>query len=398
VFVLNQGDPYPGWRAVFPTVGSLLVILAGRESRVANLALANTPFVFTGIISYPLYLWHWPLLVFCTSFKFASLTLLERGGVVFCSFVLAWLTYAFVEKPIRFGYLTSKRIVMLGSGMAAAALAGLLIVAANGLESRFPKELQALSRYSVPSAWRHHQCLLDLVGNETIFAESCIEVGRPLLAVWGDSTAAALMPGLRDMQREGLALAQFTASNCGPESNAFTSSACRQNNKAVLAMIEHIRPDLVLLHSSGALNSDTFGGWKETIAALHRAKIRMIVLGPVPAWKRGLAGQMLNYFIKHRSLLPQRSNQLVDNLWDETSAQAFFAGQQVEYISAWNFFCNRDGCLTRLGDAGAMTAIDRHHLSEEASIFLIRSIADKLSGSTGSETIAFPETQHRWVR
>jgi hypothetical protein len=299
---------------------------------------------------------------------------------VLVSFGLAWLTYEFVEKPIRRGRFSSKQIPRLAAAMGMAALAGLVVVSAKGFEKRFPVESVALSSEQ-PTAWRLHQCLLDLTADESTFGEACIETKRPLFAVWGDSTAAALMPGLRDLQQtgEGVGLAQFTSSNCAPASNALTSLACRQVNKTVLQTIRRIRPDLVLLHASAPLNGDTMGGWKETIAGLRHIQVpRVIVIGPVPAWKRGLPGQMLHFYITRRSLLPQRSSEFVYDIWDEKTAKRFFSAEGVEYVSAWNIFCNANGCLTRLSENGATTTIDHHHLTEEGSTFLIRSISDLL--------------------
>jgi peptidoglycan/LPS O-acetylase OafA/YrhL len=386
VFALNQSEAFPGWRALFPVMGAALVISGGR-SRVGSIILANSFFVLIGLVSYPLYLWHWPLLVLYTAFKFAPPTLVECGLVVLVSFGLAWLTYEFVEKPIRSGRFHLKQIPRLTVAMGVAAIAGVVIVLANGFENRFPIEALAFSRKQ-PTAWRLHQCLLDLTAGETTFGEGCIETKRPLFAVWGDSTAAALMPGLRDIQQtgDGIGLAQLTSSNCAPASNASTPVGCRQVNKAVLQTLRRIRPDLVLLHASGPLNDETMGGWKETIAGLKLMQApRVVVIGPVPAWKRGLPGQMLHFYITHRSLLPQRSSEFVYDIWDEKAAKAFFSAEGVEYVSAWDILCNADGCLARLSENGAITTIDRHHLTEEGSIFLIRSISNRLFASPAVE-------------
>ena len=69
---------------------------------ICRVVLASPPLVWIGLISYPLYLWHWPLLVFGATIKFAPLTLLERELMLILSVLLAWATYRFIEKPIRF--------------------------------------------------------------------------------------------------------------------------------------------------------------------------------------------------------------------------------------------------------------------------------------------------------
>ncbi len=100
IYLLEGNDPYPGWRALLPTVGSFFLIAAGPVSGIGKL-LGSRGLVFIGLISYPLYLWHWPLLAFARiilddpSFQ-------VRCGLLVLAFVLAWGTYEFVEKPVRF--------------------------------------------------------------------------------------------------------------------------------------------------------------------------------------------------------------------------------------------------------------------------------------------------------
>jgi peptidoglycan/LPS O-acetylase OafA/YrhL len=140
-FLVDQQSPYPGWLALVPTIGASLIIWGGANSRVASSTLSARAFVFVGLISYPLYLWHWPLLVFSTAYKFAPLTPLEVGLTVAASFILAWLTYELVEKTFRVGRMSRAKIATLGTGMMFVAVAGFVIIEGQGFETRFPKEL-----------------------------------------------------------------------------------------------------------------------------------------------------------------------------------------------------------------------------------------------------------------
>src|SRR5476649_797181 len=103
---------FPGWWTTLPVAGAALVIASGPDTIVSRWVLASPPMVFVGKISYPLYLWHWPLLAFtwiaCGSFPPAYLI----DVMVAASFVLAWLTYEFVEKPARFR-LSARRVIGL---------------------------------------------------------------------------------------------------------------------------------------------------------------------------------------------------------------------------------------------------------------------------------------------
>jgi peptidoglycan/LPS O-acetylase OafA/YrhL len=370
--LFDQSAQYPGWRAAVPVAGAALVVAAGAQSRLAAFALSNRAAVFTGLISYPLYLWHWPILVLAAAAKFMPLTPLERGAAVAIAYALAAATFRFVELPIRSKRATPARIAPLAAGLAATAIAGAVIVKADGFAHRFPSDLVAANTER-PASWRVNECLLDLT-QQTQFAEGCIERRRPLVAVWGDSTAGALMPGLRQLQaKTPFGLAQLTASSCQPLLSSGSSPACEANNRQVLELIKTARPDVVLLAGFGPLDETTKDGWTATVAALKVVAARVIVIGPAPLWKRGLPEQFLSYYITHRDRLPERSSAQVKNLWDDRVSGEFFAQQGVEYVSAWGRLCTSDGCLTRT-DAHTLSALDGVHLSESASVFLINSI------------------------
>jgi peptidoglycan/LPS O-acetylase OafA/YrhL len=362
--VLNSKSAFPGWWAVLPVAGSTLLLSAPAAWGCRHL-LASPPFVRIGLISYPLYLWHWPLLVFFGIIKFAPLTLLDRGLVVGLSFALAWLTYRFIEIPFRFGRPVPLRIVSLCSGLALVAAAGVVIVEGRGFDFRLPPEIREMTDVRTDSSkWRLHECLLDL-GRETSFADGCVDRGRrPLVFVWGDSTAGALLPGLRKAQETNdFGIAQFTTSSCVPALNTDVAGVpnCRAINDKILSIARDIQPDVVLLHSTWDRYLD---GVAETVGALKKhTKARVIVLGSVPWWKRGLPNEVLRYFMLHHRLIPERSD-----LAAADSSGARLREKQVplgaEFISIWDTMCNTDGCLARIGDtAKDISASDQVHLT-----------------------------------
>jgi peptidoglycan/LPS O-acetylase OafA/YrhL len=92
--------PFPGWWALVPTLGSLVLIAAGPQAAVNRHVLARRPLVFLGLLSYPLYVWHWPLLSLARIVDPAP-SLATRVALVLLAFGLAWLTFQFVERPTR---------------------------------------------------------------------------------------------------------------------------------------------------------------------------------------------------------------------------------------------------------------------------------------------------------
>jgi peptidoglycan/LPS O-acetylase OafA/YrhL len=381
--LLDTNSAFPGWWAVLPVLGGALLLSAPHAWGCRHV-LANPVMVWIGLISYPLYLWHWPLLVFLALIKFAPLTLLERGLIVGLSIALAWATYRFVEIPFRFGRPSPAKLLGLGGGMALIALAGAVVVENGGFDFRLPDEIRGMTQVTTQSSqWRVHQCLIDL-SRETSFADSCVDRGRrPLILVWGDSTAGALMPGLRKAQEgRGFGIAQFTSNSCIPALNTDVAGTpnCRAINDKVLSLARELKPDIVLLHSTWDRYLEGMGA---TVAALkQQTNARVVVLGSVPWWKRGLPNEVLRYFMLHHRLIPQRSGRA------EADGSAAKLRDKVvpvgaEFISVWDAMCNADGCLTRIGEtAGDISATDQVHLSEKGSVFLIQSIIERILGGT----------------
>lgn len=101
VVLVNQTRMFPGWWAFLPTAGTALLIAAGPGAFINRKLLSNRLLVFIGLLSFPLYLWHWPLLTLlrivngeATSTQSLILVLLLAG-------VLSWISYAFIETPFR---------------------------------------------------------------------------------------------------------------------------------------------------------------------------------------------------------------------------------------------------------------------------------------------------------
>ncbi len=189
--ILDTHRAFPGWWAVLPVAGSAL-LLSAPEAWFCSTLLSSRPMVWIGLISYPLYLWHWPLLAFFAIIKFEPLMLPERELVLLASALLAGgLTYRLVELPMRFGRPSPLKIAGLCIGMGMMAVAGGVIFANSGFDFRLPPEIRAMA--NVPeqaSQWRVHECLLDL-SHEMSFADSCVDRDRrPLVLVWGDPRQA----------------------------------------------------------------------------------------------------------------------------------------------------------------------------------------------------------------
>ena len=92
---------YPGFRAAAPVIGTLMVIAAGPQSLIAKHVLGNRLFVYVGLISYPLYLWHWPLLSFWSIVEPGDDTVSVKVTLILACFALSILTYHVLERHLR---------------------------------------------------------------------------------------------------------------------------------------------------------------------------------------------------------------------------------------------------------------------------------------------------------
>jgi peptidoglycan/LPS O-acetylase OafA/YrhL len=386
--LLSSHSAFPGWWAILPVAGAALLISAP-GAWICRVVLASPPMVWIGLISYPLYLWHWPLLVFGVAIKFAPLTLLERELALIASVLLSWATYRFIERPIRFGRPSPRKVVGLCAAMVLIGVAGGAIVWGNGFDFRLPAEIRAMA--SVPTQskrWRIHECMLDL-SVETNFAADCADRDRrPLVLVWGDSTAGALIPGLRKAQEtRNFGIAQFTSSSCIPalKADIADNPNCRAMNDKVLALARELQPDVVLLHGTWEKHLDNVA---ETVAALkQQTRARVVVLGPLPAWRRSVPNEVLRFYMMYHRLVPPRVSGVArsDGAYDNLMREKLLP-LGAEFISAREEMCNAEGCLIRVGDSAADIIIsDQAHLTEKGSDYLIGAIIDRVLAPPAGE-------------
>ena len=368
-FTYSDRTVFPGWTALVPVLGAGLLILA-EGSFFSRIVLAHPLAAAIGRISYPLYLWHWPLLVFPRTWLFRPLTTGESLGAIAAAILFSWLTYQFIERPVRSGRMGGARTAL--SGMVAVAVAAAV---ALWVPPQLPRDIAALvDVHTGTPEWRSDRCMLNQPYQG--FAPDCIEHKRPLLALLGDSTAGALMPGLRHLQsRAQFGIAQLTVSSCQPLLDATARGmtvACLGRNREIFDLLAQTPPDVVLLHASWIAALDEL---RPSVEALRSLGVKhIIVLGRVPAWSDGLPGAIAVYYRRTGSLLPERTPLFVDE--QNEYMKDVSAALGVEYISARRVFCDASGCLNRIGNE--LLVSDGLHLTPTGSKYLIENIAPAL--------------------
>ena len=137
VFFIDKSMLFPSYTAVWPVLGASLIIIGGSKNYIAKQLLCNKLAIWFGLISYPLYLWHWPILSYLQIIEDGTPHRDKRVLAVLLSIVLAWVTYKFIEKPIRFGDGNkTQRTLALSIGVFLVALLGLSVGSLNLKEGK----------------------------------------------------------------------------------------------------------------------------------------------------------------------------------------------------------------------------------------------------------------------
>ena len=390
LLMLDETRSFPGAWALLPTLGSLLLISAGPEARINRQILSNPVLVFVGLISYPLYLWHWPLLSFLRIVSPDEPSSIARSIAVASAFVLAWLTYRFVETPVRrtnAQYRGVTPVQILVPAMLFSCGLGVITVETKGLPVRLPAEIRELAAYQTDdhvSGWREDHCFLNPEQDAHSFETSCTDVtphDGPLLLLWGDSHAADLYPGIRALQdSHPFRVAQYTASLCAPLLNFDVPERphCRDINDWVFKRIKELRPDTVILAAQNwFLHPLSDASLLRTVAAVEQAGVRrIIIVGPNPQWKDSLPRLLLHSSTTVFNTIPERiTDEFNQEFIREDRVLRSQAGSTgAIYLSPIGVLCSESGCLTRITDSGKtdLTSFDQHHLTLTGSRYLAK--------------------------
>jgi peptidoglycan/LPS O-acetylase OafA/YrhL len=192
--LLVHESAFPGWWALLPVSGATLLILGGPAAWINRRILSTRIAVFVGLISYPLYLWHWPILSFARMIRGDELSRGARIAAVIFSFVLSWATWRFVESPIRFGRKIWIKTVALILISVLIGCIGYTIHYEDGFAGRF-KNLPVDFGWAQPETPSTPECR-KLVGSDKMGYCRSLGTGPPDVLLIGDSHAGSLYTGL----------------------------------------------------------------------------------------------------------------------------------------------------------------------------------------------------------
>lgn len=195
--IVKRDDAFPGAWALLPTLGAACLIYAGEDAWLNRQLLSHRLLVWIGLISYPLYLWHWPLLSFARIMESGTPSAAIRLSLLVASVALAWLTYRLLERPVRSRPRSGKIILILCLSMVFIGAAGLTVKKLSGFKSRQFSMLNGETSTIVLGADHarlKHEC--GIADAQKGIFQYCLTGGEARYALLGDSKGEALFYGL----------------------------------------------------------------------------------------------------------------------------------------------------------------------------------------------------------
>ena len=429
IFLLPPTASFPGLDALPPCLGAALVIWAGSgESGATSTAarlLTLRPVVFLGLISYSLYLWHWPLLVFARYYNLGELGPAARTAVVGVALGAATASWWFVERPFRTRRLLARPPALFGSCIAASlavCICGGAVALAKGLPQRLAPSAALLAAGADDhNPYRDHCFALtarDL--NQGRFCRIGVEDSRPpSLIVWGDSHADAVMSAFdAQAKARGIVAADVTHGSCPPllgvEVHEREDNLCPPLADAAMALIERydIRKVViagrwagyaegrlyqpgappVVLRQAGAANSGFSGdnhalfaaALERTLARLRTQGRQVYVVLPAPEVDRPVADTLARAAVFHRTVdfAPTRQAYDARQRFVRQTLHRLARRYGATEIDPAARLCGRQRCRLTLN--GRSLYYDTDHLSVHGAEFIAPLVTPVFADAPGT--------------
>lgn len=407
LFEIDKRLAFPGFWALLPTLGAFFIISASPSCLVNRYVLSAKPLVWIGLISYPLYLWHWPILSFLNIIASGYPLKIESALAVVLSFVLAIFAYRFVERPIRFGHSKSAYALALIAAMTLIFTVGLATYLCDG----FPKRFQSSKNLSLEDGEKLQHAkrrFLEMQTESDRYTKKCdfynfiyepneSDLERQSLPpaecfafnpsiqntvfLWGDSHAQMLHYGLSKNLPQDWQLLQVARAGCAPKlvsSPRGMQDPCASMNDFALKAIESTKPKVVMLGQRDHWSASQIQDLTTTLEKFGVQKI--IYFGKSPEWYADLpkiVKRKMDVNIPRYSWAGLNREAYKKNL---TMKNDFPEKKNVMFFDIYENFCSNNGCMVYLGEFPeyGLTSPDTNHLSPIASDFLAKKSLVKL--------------------
>jgi len=390
-FLISKDSPFPGYIALAPVLGTAFIIIAGPKAWLNQKILSLRGIVFLGLISFPLYLWHWVIFSLATITQPFTLSNIDKLLILFASLLMALLTYICIERPlkkVKSGNLVTIILVFL---MVICGYIGFNTYQRNGLEfrnkylqHRYPIELQKLAppHYLQINKQRdllqnhcdsnHHDNFVRHFGQCNIGTSTKANT----IFLWGDSYAEHLINGYVKFYGSNHSINLINTSGCPPIPNTEIQKKkeCGKFYEKTMKYFSETKPQQVVIAANW-----TDYNWKlveETIKNLKSLGIPDVkLIGPAPQWNDSLYKQLLiHHQLNSQATVPYRMTfglnpkfLAIDKSLKEISKKHDFV-----YYSISDILCSDLGCITRFGETGdTLTTFDGGHFTPITSEYVV---------------------------
>jgi peptidoglycan/LPS O-acetylase OafA/YrhL len=379
-------------------IGATLVI-ASSESGISTVGriLSLRPLVFVGLISYSLYLWHWPLIVFQRTdalFFPDSSSIMTKLVLIATSTGIAFLSWKFVELPFRSRASTTSKAMVFGMASAAmtsaVALCGLVLIV-SGAPFRFPDRVVAIAAYlgyDPAAAFRAGHCYLG-TNREQLDVPTCmsLDAKRPNYLLVGDSHAAHLWLGLSSAMPD-VNMMQATASMCRPvilPVSLLDTRACPKLMQFVFDdfLVNH-KVDKVLL--SASWKDEDIPALLATLDMLKSRGLDVTVLGPIVEYD-GALPRLLTEEILHNSPAIASGMRTPGIRERDRAMRRTVTETGAAYVSVYDSVCH-DGRCDEFAKGDIPLQFDGGHLTAEGSVKIAQRLSSSFRETVGSNHAA----------
>ncbi|WP_159066066.1 acyltransferase family protein [Deinococcus ficus] len=407
----KEGNDVPGWWA-FVTVMSTVVLITTQKSWLNRKMLSSRFAVNVGLISYPLYLWHWPILVMAPLLGLTSSS--AKVTLVILSVLASIATYLLVERPIRFGRNFRHPVRKLVTGFLALGLTGAAVYATNGgpnIALRAGERAAFMAYFNYEPPGQPYFRTIDVEANYRLDCDfydlpafragrathlprtadsSCFRPqlpGNPTLEIWGDSHAQQFYAGLKAVLGSQWNILVNASSGCRPD-HALTDSSldyCQRSNWTALETIRRYKPEVVLIAQAEGHDADH-------MLILIRMAIQagaghVIVAGPVPHWTPSLPATIVRrLWVKTPELTSVGIDSATMALNDHLRLR-LGGSRGYTYFDVISTLCEDRACRTRVGPDRKLdiTTWDYGHLTPKASIFVAQAGLKQLVSASSAK-------------
>jgi peptidoglycan/LPS O-acetylase OafA/YrhL len=378
MLLISGEAAHPGLVTLAPCLATALLIhLGGTSPSRANRLLGLTPLAFCGLISYSLYLWHWPIIVYA---HYCDLTLTPTvyaiGAVLL--FALSFLSWKWVETPFRdpASFFKQQSAPILLCSLCGLTAGSVFVIQDRGVPSRFTPEVAAVTSYydyANRRDFREGTCFITTkYGSARAFdRDLCLHLStrEPNYLLIGDSHGAHLWAGFSQVFAK-INLLQATASGCKPMLDTTGLRYCVDIiNAALKDFVPHAKLDGIVFAAAWKL--EDFDRLKATIAYAKRFVPKVILLGDIPAHESDLPSLLGVSLIEHRPEPVTDNLTLYPWLIDAQFRSAFDA---TTFVSLVDILCPEHHCIVYAGKDIPLQ-FDTSHLTTEGSILVAKKLA-----------------------